>query len=49
MRRAALNAKCHFIGVATGLPTGEAWEINKPEIILPSVADLPDYLLMTSR
>lgn len=40
----ALNAKCHFIGVATGLPPERAWEINKPEIILPSVADLPDYL-----
>lgn len=40
----ALNAKCYFIGVATGLPPERAWEINKPEIILPSVADLPDYL-----
>jgi len=45
----ALNAKCHFIGVATGLPPERAWEINKPEIILPSVADLPDYLAAHDR
>jgi len=40
----ALNAKCHFIGVATGLNPDKAWEVNKPELILQSVADLPDYL-----
>ncbi len=40
----ALNAKCHFIGVATGPRPERAWEALKPEIILPSVADLPAYL-----
>ena len=40
----AVNAKCHFIGVATGPRPERAWEVNKPNIILPSVADLPDYL-----
>jgi phosphoglycolate phosphatase len=40
----ALNANCHFIGVATGARPERAWEINKPETILPSVADLPTYL-----
>jgi phosphoglycolate phosphatase len=40
----AVNAKCHFIGVATGPRQDRAWEFNKPEIILPSVADLPAYL-----
>jgi phosphoglycolate phosphatase len=40
----ALNAKCHFIGVATGPRPERAWEVNKPEIILSSVADLPAYL-----
>jgi len=40
----ALNANCHFIGVATGPRADKSWEINKPELILPSVADLPDYL-----
>jgi len=41
----AVNAKCHFIGVATGPRPDRAWEVNKPDVILPSVADLPDYLL----
>ncbi|HIH89182.1 TPA: HAD family hydrolase [Candidatus Bathyarchaeota archaeon] len=45
----ALNAKCHFIGVATGSRPERAWEINKPEIILPSVADLPAYLEKTAK
>ena len=45
----ALNAKCHFIGVATGLPHERAWEINKPELILPSVTDLPDYLALHDK
>jgi len=40
----AVNARCHFIGVATGPRPEKAWEVNKPEVILPSVADLPDYL-----
>jgi HAD superfamily hydrolase (TIGR01549 family) len=40
----AVNAKCHFIGVATGPRPERAWEVNKPETILPSVADLPAYL-----
>lgn len=40
----ALNARCHFIGVATGPRPDRAWEVNKPEFILGSVADLPDYL-----
>ena len=40
----AVNAKCHFIGVATGPRPERAWEVNKPDIILSSVADLPDYL-----
>jgi len=43
----ALNAKCHFIGVATGPRPERAWEINKPETILPSVADIPAYLEKT--
>ena len=45
----ALNAKCHFIGVATGSRPDRAWEINKPELILGSVADLPDYLAEHDR
>jgi HAD superfamily hydrolase (TIGR01549 family) len=40
----ALNAGCHFIGVATGSRPERAWEVNKPETILPSVVDLPTYL-----
>ena len=40
----AVNAKCHFIGVATGPRGDKSWEVNRPELILPSVADLPDYL-----
>jgi phosphoglycolate phosphatase len=40
----AVNAKCHFIGVATGPRPDRAWEVNKPEVILSSVADLPTYL-----
>jgi phosphoglycolate phosphatase-like HAD superfamily hydrolase len=40
----AVNAGCHFIGVATGLRGDKSWEINRPQVILPSVADLPDYL-----
>jgi len=45
----ALNAKCHFIGVATGPRPDRAWEVNKPELILGSVADLPDYLAEHDR
>ena len=45
----ALNAKCHFIGVATGPRPERAWEVNKPETILPSVADLPAYLEKVDR
>ena len=45
----ALNANCHFIGVATGPHPERAWEINKPELILPSVADLPDYLAVHDK
>ena len=45
----AVNAKCHFIGVATGPRPERAWEVNKPETILPSVADLPDYLEKTDK
>jgi phosphoglycolate phosphatase len=41
----AVNAGCHFIGVATGPRPERAWEVNKPEVILSSVADLPAYLL----
>ena len=40
----AINAGCIFIGVATGPRPERAWEVNKPELILPSVADLPGYL-----
>jgi phosphoglycolate phosphatase len=40
----ALNAKCNFIGVATGPRPDKAWEALKPDTILPSVADLPAYL-----
>ena len=40
----AVNAGCHFIGVATGSRGELSWEINRPKVILPSVADLPDYL-----
>jgi phosphoglycolate phosphatase-like HAD superfamily hydrolase len=39
-----LNAKCNFIGVATGPRPDKAWEALKPDTILPSVADLPAYL-----
>ena len=41
----AVNAKCHFVGVSSG-PRGEkSWEGNRPGVLLPSVADLPDYIL----
>ncbi len=40
----AVNAGCAFIGVATGLRPDRAWEVNKPELILASVSDLPRYL-----
>jgi phosphoglycolate phosphatase len=40
----AVNAKCHFIGVATGPRGDKSWEMNRPEVILPSVTDLPAYL-----
>jgi len=40
----AVNARCHFIGVATGPRGDRSWEVNRPEVILPSVADLPAYL-----
>ena len=40
----AMNAKCHFVGVATG-PRGEkSWEGDRPEVVLASVADIPDFL-----
>ncbi|MCX6649951.1 MAG: HAD hydrolase-like protein [Candidatus Bathyarchaeota archaeon] len=45
----AVNAGCHFIGVATGPRPDRSWEVNKPENILPSVADLPAYLDETDR
>lgn len=40
----ALNAGCHFVGVATGPRPERSWEVNRPEVILPSVADLPEWL-----
>ncbi|MBM3292222.1 HAD family hydrolase [Candidatus Bathyarchaeota archaeon] len=40
----AINAGCFFIGVGSGPRLDRAFEINRPEVILPSVADLPDYL-----
>jgi phosphoglycolate phosphatase len=40
----AVNAKCDFIGVATGPRPERAWEALKPATILPSVADIPAYL-----
>ncbi len=40
----ALNAKCSFVGVATGPRPDRAWEALKPDIILQSVADLPVWL-----
>jgi HAD superfamily hydrolase (TIGR01549 family) len=40
----AVNAKCRFIGVATGGRGDKSWEVNRPAVILPSVADLPEYL-----
>lgn len=40
----ALNAGCHFVGVRSG-PRGEdSWGKVRPEVILDSVADLPEYL-----
>jgi len=40
----AVNAKCNFIGVATGPRGDKSWEINRPNVILPSVYDIPEYL-----
>ncbi|MBN1682237.1 HAD family hydrolase [Candidatus Bathyarchaeota archaeon] len=40
----AKNAGCFFVGVGTGPRLEKSFEINKPEVILPSVADLPVYL-----
>ena len=40
----AMNAGCYFIGVGSGPRLDRSFEINKPEVILTSVADLPDYL-----
>ncbi len=40
----AQNAECSFVGVRSG-PRGEdSWEKNRPEVLLDSVADLPNYL-----
>ncbi len=39
----AVNAKCKFIGVATGPRKDKSWEINRPELIFASVVDLPRY------
>jgi HAD superfamily hydrolase (TIGR01549 family) len=40
----ALNAGCSFIGVGSGPRLDRSFTINKPEVILASVAELPDYL-----
>jgi phosphoglycolate phosphatase len=40
----ACNAGCHFVGVRSGPRGEESWEQNRPEIVLDSVADLPEYL-----
>jgi len=40
----ALNAKCSFVGVCTGPRGNASWEQERPENILDSVRDLPDYL-----
>lgn len=40
----AENANCQFIGVRTGSRGNESWEHGKPETLLDSVSDLPDYL-----
>ena len=45
----ALNAKCHFVGVATGPRPERSWEVNKPETILPSVAEIPTWLEENDR
>ncbi len=38
------SAGCRFIGVKTGRRGDESWGEQKPEILLNSVGDIPDYL-----
>ena len=42
----ALNARCLFIGVATGPRGDKSWEA-RPEVVLSSVAELPAFLEST--
>jgi phosphoglycolate phosphatase len=45
----AVNADCAFIGVRTGPRGDKSWEENRPDVLLDSVADLPEYLEERSR
>jgi phosphoglycolate phosphatase len=40
----AENADCHFVGVRTGPRGDDSWEQHRPETLLNSVGELPDYL-----
>ena len=40
----ALNARCHFVGVATGPRGDKSWEGGRPEVVLSSVSELPSFL-----
>jgi len=40
----AKNTGCSFVGVATGRRGLDSWAGKIPEVLLDSVADLPDYL-----
>jgi len=44
----ALNAECHFVGVATGPRGDKSWEGNRPKVVLGSVSELPGFLEATN-
>ncbi len=39
------NAKCHTVAVLTGTQSRAKLEAAKPDVVLPSVRELPDYLV----
>jgi len=45
----ASNAGCRFIGVRTGQRGDRSWGARRPDVLLDSVADVPDYLLNCER
>jgi len=40
----AINAGCRFIGVRSGPAGDKSWDQKKPDVLLESVKDLPEFL-----